>query len=258
MRGKRRAFLSGWRRRRPRRIKTEQIRRGAEPAYRQPARRQGPGDDAEQLEPPAPGRGEAEDKDEANPSSSLPRKRRVQARYLYKRSTAPAANGEQIKECQLDLYADDLDRHQRANQRSEVRLDGLCALCALRRIGHITTIAKATCGTIRLKHQDRRPRAGECPPHQGRAKSACSGPAWGCAATRLAAAKSRARPPTRAAKRVTRAASPRGKNKHATRYVQAPLARRGEQGRKKRKTRRRYYSYSPWLRSTAPHRAVPA
>jgi hypothetical protein len=40
-------------------------------------------------------------------------------------------------------------------------------LCALRRIGlHDTDFAKATCGTIRLKLQDRSDRALERSPHQ--------------------------------------------------------------------------------------------
>ena len=78
MRGKRRDFLFGLAKndRLIAEIKTELIRLRAEPAYRQAgAALQGlQVDDAEQLEPPAPGRGEGGmDKDEAIRASSLPR-----------------------------------------------------------------------------------------------------------------------------------------------------------------------------------------
>ena len=70
-------------------------------------------------------------------------------------------------------------------------------LCALRRIGlHHTPFAKATCGTIRLKllkigalvrvsvRRIKVAMASACP----------AAHAWGCAATRLAAANARASP----------------------------------------------------------------
>ncbi len=59
-----------------------------------------------------------------------------------------------IKECQLDLYADCTSAHtMRANQlRLWFASFAYVLLCALRRIGLAnTTLAEATCGTIRLK-----------------------------------------------------------------------------------------------------------
>ena len=59
-----------------------------------------------------------------------------------------------IKECQLDLYADRTSAHtMRANQlRLWFASFAYVLICALRRIGlKHTTLAEATCGTIRLK-----------------------------------------------------------------------------------------------------------
>jgi len=59
-----------------------------------------------------------------------------------------------IKECQLDLYADRTSAHtMRANQlRLWFASFAYVLICALRRIGLAhTTLANATCGTIRLK-----------------------------------------------------------------------------------------------------------
>ncbi len=59
-----------------------------------------------------------------------------------------------IKECQLDLYADRTSAHtMRANQlRLWFASFAYVLICALRRIGlRHTTLAEATCGTIRLK-----------------------------------------------------------------------------------------------------------
>ena len=59
-----------------------------------------------------------------------------------------------IKECQLDLYADRTSAHtMRANQlRLWFASFAYVLICALRRIGlKHTSLARATCGTIRLK-----------------------------------------------------------------------------------------------------------
>jgi len=59
-----------------------------------------------------------------------------------------------IKECQLDLYADRTSAHtMRANQlRLWLSSFAYVLICAVRRIGLAhTTLANATCGTIRLK-----------------------------------------------------------------------------------------------------------
>ena len=59
-----------------------------------------------------------------------------------------------IEECQLDLYADRTSAHtMRANQlRLWFASFAYVLICALRRIGLThTTLAKATCGTIRFK-----------------------------------------------------------------------------------------------------------
>ena len=55
------------------------------------------------------------------------------------------------KECQLDLFADRTSTAtMRTNQLRLVCIDGLCALCALRRITlHHTPFSQATCGTRR-------------------------------------------------------------------------------------------------------------
>ena len=115
-------------------------------------------DDAEQLESPAPGRGEGRmDKDEANPRfvvTSLTRAE-CQARYLYEKVYCARGDMEnRIKECQLDLYADRTSTAtMRANQlRLWFASMAYVLICALRRIAlHHTPFAKATCGTIRLK-----------------------------------------------------------------------------------------------------------
>ena len=113
-------------------------------------------------------------KDEANPRlvvTSLTRAE-CKARYLYEKVYCARGDMEnRIKECQLDLYADRTSTAtMRANQlRLWFASMAYVLLCALRRIAlHHAPFAKATCGTIRLKlAQDRRPRARECPPHQG-------------------------------------------------------------------------------------------
>ena len=113
-------------------------------------------DDAPDLEPPAPGRRQAEwTKGEANPRFVVTSLRRdeCKAKYLYEK--VYCARGEmenRIKECQLDLYA---DRTSAATMRAnQLRLwfYSMVLLCALRRIGlRDTDFANATCGTIRLK-----------------------------------------------------------------------------------------------------------
>ena len=98
-------------------------------------------DDAQQLEPPAPGRGEGGmDKDEANPRfvvTSLTRAE-CKARYLYEKVYCARGDMEnRIKECQLDLYADRTSTAtMRANQlRLWFAAMAYVLLCALRRIG---------------------------------------------------------------------------------------------------------------------------
>jgi hypothetical protein len=77
------------------------------------------------------------------------------ARCLYE--DLYCARGEmenRIKECQLDLYADRTSAHtMRANQlRLWLSSFAYVLICAVRRIGLAhTTLANATCGTIRLK-----------------------------------------------------------------------------------------------------------
>ena len=114
--------------------------------------------DAEQLESPAPGRGEGEwTKDEANPRfvvTSLTRAE-CKARYLYEKVYCARGDMEnRIKECQLDLYADRTSaKTMRANQlRLWFASMAYVLLCALRRIGLAhTQFARASCGTLRLK-----------------------------------------------------------------------------------------------------------
>ena len=132
-------------------------------------------DDAEELEPPAPGRGKAEwTKDEANPRfvvTSLTRAE-CKARYLYEKVYCARGDMEnRIKECQLDLYADRTSTAtMRANQlRLWFASMAYVLLCALRRIAlHHTPVRQS-----HLRHhpsqaaQDRRPRARQRPPHQG-------------------------------------------------------------------------------------------
>jgi hypothetical protein len=142
-------------------------------------------------------------KGEANPRfvvTSLTR-RQAKAKYLYE--TLYCARGEmenRIKECQLDLFADRTSAATiRANQlRLWFYSMAYVLLCALRRIGlHDTDLAKATCGTIRLKllkigalvrisvRRIRIAMASACP----------SAKIWGVAAVRLAlAARARASP----------------------------------------------------------------
>ena len=115
---------------------------GAEPAYRQAgAALQGlQVDDAEQLESPAPGRGEGGmDKRRGIPRfvvTSLTRAE-CKARYLYEKVYCARGDMEnRIKECQLDLYADRTSTAtMRANQlRLWFASMAYVLLCALRRI----------------------------------------------------------------------------------------------------------------------------
>ena len=77
------------------------------------------------------------------------------ARVLYENLYCARGDMEnRIKECQLDLYADRTSAHtMRANQlRLWFASFAYVLICALRRIGLAhTTLASATCGTIRLK-----------------------------------------------------------------------------------------------------------
>src|SRR6202044_837383 len=79
----------------------------------------------------------------------------VAAQHLYE--TIYCARGEmenRIKECQLDLYADRTSAHtMRANQlRLWFASMAYVLIGALRRIGLAPTqVARASCGTIRLK-----------------------------------------------------------------------------------------------------------
>ena len=77
------------------------------------------------------------------------------ARHLYEKLYCARGEMEnRIKECQLDLYADRTSAHtMRANQlRLWFASMAYVLLCALRRLAlRQTQLAKATCGTIRLK-----------------------------------------------------------------------------------------------------------
>jgi hypothetical protein len=140
---------------------------------------------------------------EANPRfvvTSLARGE-CKAKHLYEKVYCARGDMEnRIKECQLDLYA---DRTSTATMRAnQLRLwfysMAYILLCATRRIGlHGTELAKATCGTIRLKllkigaivrvsvRRIKVAMASSCPTAQ----------LWVLAATRLgAAAKTRASP----------------------------------------------------------------
>ncbi len=79
----------------------------------------------------------------------------IDARTLYEDIYCARADMEnRIKECQLDLYADRTSAStMRANQlRLWFASMAYVLICALRRIGLAgTALAKATCGTIRLK-----------------------------------------------------------------------------------------------------------
>ena len=212
--------------------------RGEEPADRQAgAALQGLHvDDARQLEPPAPGRGQGRVDARTRPirASSSPRSRAPSARprYLYEKVYCARGDMEnRIKECQLDLYADRTSTAtMRANQlRLWFASMAYVLLCALRRIGlHHTAFAKATCGTIRLKllkigalvrvsvRRIKIAMASACPAAQ----------TWGCAAIRLAAAANAPR-----LARLTRAAAtrnPRGIHPQAHRdhFFAAPAARK--------------------------------
>jgi hypothetical protein len=96
-------------------------------------------------------------KGEANPRFIVTSLRRDQgkAKYLYEKVYCERGDMEdRIKECQLDLYAERTSTAtMRANQlRLWFASMAFVPLCALRRIGlHGTTLANATCGTIRLK-----------------------------------------------------------------------------------------------------------
>jgi hypothetical protein len=84
-----------------------------------------------------------------------------QARALYEKLYCARGEMEnRIKECQLDLFAVRTSTHtMRANQlRLWLSSMAYVLVSALRRIALVTTrFADATCGTIRLKLQDRRP-----------------------------------------------------------------------------------------------------
>ena len=59
-----------------------------------------------------------------------------------------------IKECQLDLFADRTSTHTMGANQLRLWFASMAyvLVCALRRIGlHDTALARATCGTIRLK-----------------------------------------------------------------------------------------------------------
>jgi len=94
---------------------------------------------------------------EANPRFVVTSLTRAECgpKYLYER--VYCARGEmenRIKECQLDLYADRTSTATlRANQlRLWFASMAYVVICALRRLGlHNTPLAKASCGTIRLK-----------------------------------------------------------------------------------------------------------
>ena len=95
--------------------------------------------------------------DEANPRFVVTSLRRAECkpRYLYEKLYCARGEMEnRIKECQLDLYADRTSTAtMRANQlRLWLASFAYILLCAVRRIGlHDTSLANASCGTIRLK-----------------------------------------------------------------------------------------------------------
>ena len=171
-------------------------RRAGVPASRRAASRTSV-DDAEELEPPAPGHGQG-GMDARRGQSALHRHladaAECKARYLYEKVYCARGDMEnRIKECQLDLYADRTSTAtMRANQlRLWFASMAYVLLCALRRIAlQHTPFAKATCGTIRLKllkigalvrvsvRRIKIAMASACP----------AADAWGCAAKRLAAA----------------------------------------------------------------------
>jgi len=94
---------------------------------------------------------------EANPRFVVTSLTRAECgpKYLYERVYCARGDMEnRIKECQLDLYADRTSTATlRANQlRLWFASMAYVVICALRRLGlHNTPLAKASCGTIRLK-----------------------------------------------------------------------------------------------------------
>jgi len=94
---------------------------------------------------------------EANPRFVVTSLTRAECgpKYLYQRVYCARGDMEnRIKECQLDLYADRTSTATlRANQlRLWFASMAYVVICALRRLGlHNTPLAKASCGTIRLK-----------------------------------------------------------------------------------------------------------
>ena len=140
---------------------------------------------------------------EANPRFVVTSLKRAEAgaRQLYEDIYCARGDMEnRIKECQLDLYADRTSAQtMRANQlRLWFAAMAYVLICALRRIGLAeTTLADATCGTIRLKLL----KIGalvriSCRRIKIAMASACpAAEEWGRAARRLAeAAKARASP----------------------------------------------------------------
>ena len=113
-------------------------------------------------------------KDQANPRfvvTSLTRAE-CKARYLYEKLYCARGDMEnRIKECQLDLYADRTSTATMTGKSAAplVCLDGLCAAVCLAPHRPASYAVRQS----DLRHhssqaaQDRRPRARECPPHQG-------------------------------------------------------------------------------------------
>jgi hypothetical protein len=95
--------------------------------------------------------------DEANPRFVVTSLRRAEfgPKYLYEKVYCARGDMEnRIKECQLDLYADRTSAATlRANQlRLWLSSMAYVMLCAMRRLAlQNTALAKASCGTIRLK-----------------------------------------------------------------------------------------------------------
>ena len=192
-------FCSGWRRTigSSPRSSASLIRPGAEPAHRQAgAPLQGlQVDDAEQLEPPAPGRGEG-GMDQRRGQSALHRHLahacRVQGRSFMKMSIAPAATWRTGSRNASSISMPIAPRPPPCGQISCGCGSPRWPMCCC------APCAASLCITHRspsdLRHhssqatQDRRPRASECPPHQGRDGVGVRRPIRGCAATSLAAA----------------------------------------------------------------------
>ena len=156
-------------------------------------------------------------------SSSPPDACRVQGPLSLREGLLlPRRHGETDQGNQLDLYADrPRPPPARKSVAPVVRLDGLCA--AVRLAPH-----RAASHTVRqsdLRHhssqatQDRRPRASECPPHQGRdGVSMSGGPCLG-----LRCHSSRRRQRSRLA-RLTRAAATRNPRGITPRPTETPFA----------------------------------